>query len=394
MTSATIPTSDVDLFADETLYDPYPAYAELRESGPAVYLERHDAWALSRYEDVRAALRDWHLYSPAEGVGLNEPMNELMKGTVLASIPPEHTKLRASTASCLAPKVIKGMADRLQLLADETVESAIAMGTFDAIEQLAQGYTMKVMGEMIGFPAEVRDHLLEWADSAFQVNGPQNERYHASMPAMMEMIDYLANVDEAELHPGGMALTVLAAAREAGLDESPLPGLLRTFTTAAIDTTVSGIGHAIWRFALHPDQWELVRADALLVPAADNEVLRMDAPIQLFSRLLTAPARYGDVEVGTGQRVLLMFGSANRDGRHYDDPDRFDVRRNPADHLAFGYGLHSCLGRSLARMEMQCVVRSLAARVKAFHAETAQRPQRHLNNLIRSIECLPVSVEC
>ncbi len=210
------------------------------------------------------------------------------------------------------------------------------------------------------------------------------------------MFGYLVTLTEDDFQPGQMGRAMFDAARRGELPHGDVIPMLRNFTGPAMDTTISAIGHAIWRFAQEPGQWIQVREDRSLIQPAILEVLRMDAPIQLFSRQLTRTTVIGDVEVPEGSRTIMMYGSANRDHRHFADPDNFDVHRNPIDHLSFGYGLHGCVGQGLARLEISNVLNALADRVARFNvgnAEHLARPQRHLNNLIRSIESLPVTVE-
>jgi cytochrome P450 len=210
------------------------------------------------------------------------------------------------------------------------------------------------------------------------------------------MFEYLVTLTEDDFQPGQMGRAMFDAARRGDLPDGDVIPLLWNFTGPAMDTTISAIGHAIWRFAQEPEQWDEVRRDRSLIPSAMLEVLRMDAPIQVFSRELAQAAVIGDVEVPAGARTIMMYGSANRDHRHFPDPDAFDVRRNPIDHLSFGYGLHGCVGQGLARLEISNILTALADRVARFTVDDAEhlaRPPRHLNNLIRSIESLPVTVE-
>jgi len=389
------PRSDIDLFSDETLYDPYPAYAQLRELGPAVYMTTVDAWAIPRYDEVRAALGDWELHASHNGVALNPQMNDMLKTSILCSVPPGHEAMRAPLSGAMSPKALRGLGPEVRRRAEELTGRLVARGSFDAVGDLARPFPVGVIMDMIGFPGDHRDDILQWADAGFQATGPANARCTAGFPALQQMFEYLVTLTEDDFQPGQMGRAMFDAARRGELPHDDVIPLLWNFTGPAMDTTISAIGHAIWRFAQEPGQWQDVRHDRSLILPAVLEVLRMDAPIQLFSRELSQAAMIGDAAVPAGGRTIMMYGSANRDHRHFPDPDRFDVHRNPVDHLSFGYGLHGCVGQGLARLEITSILDALADRVARFDvdAEHLVRPRRHLNNLIRSIESLPVTVE-
>lgn len=166
-----VPSSSVDIFADEVLGNPYPAYRELREIGAVVRLTAYDAWILTRYEQVRSALRDHGLFSSAQGVGYEDQLNANMRGTVLASDPPEHDRLRAVLRDKLAPKAVRGLQDRIAEQADELVAAVVERGSFDAVTDLAAVFPVAVVADLIGLPEDVREPLLSFADAAFNTFG-------------------------------------------------------------------------------------------------------------------------------------------------------------------------------------------------------------------------------
>jgi cytochrome P450 len=194
-----------------------------------------------------------------------------------------------------------------------------------------------------------------------------------------------------DLTPGGFGWTVLGAHKRGEIPVEAAVGLLAGYVVAAFDTTINAIASGTWLFATDPGQWDALRADPSLVPSAVNEIVRMESPIQHFSRVTTRDVDLGEgVVIPAGRRVLHSYASANRDERHYPAPDTFDVRRNPADHLAFSYGIHACAGQGLARMEAHAVFTALAARVRRI--ELDGEPVRALNNITRGFTHLPVRV--
>lgn len=387
MTLTEAPHSDVDLFADEVLLDPYPIYRDLRELGGVVHLSALDAWALPRYDTVRAALLDWQTYSSA-GIALNDPVNEMVVGTVLASDPPEHTRLRAVLSDRLGPRAIRHLQADIAVRADALVEELTGRGSFDAVSDLATAFPFSVVFDMIGLPEDARPNMLRWADATFTVLGPLNARGQAGLGAITEMFQWLAGLTAADLKPDSMGRALFEAADAGRVGRESVGPLLAAYAGAGLDTTISAIANAVHLFADHPDQWDLVRDAPSLVPGAVNEVLRYDAPVQVFGRRLTKDCSVDNVHLAAGSQVCVLYGSGNRDDRHYAEPDRFDVTRDASDHLSFGYGTHSCAGQALARMEAQSVVTALAKRVRRFHIG---EPTRHLNNVVRSLEALPVT---
>jgi cytochrome P450 len=379
--------SDLDPFDDAVLADPYPAYRRLRDAGPVVWLRRYDVWALSRYAEVRQALRDWQTFSSASGVGMTEEFNDRFGG-ILGSDPPEHDRLRRVLQAQLSPRALREVEDDLQARADALVETLVERGSFDAVRDLAEPYTVSVVAELAGLPGERRSELLANSDAGFNRFGPRNHRYIEAGRGFARLLDYVKTTAvPPRLRPGGKGAQIYAAGEAGLLRPHECPGMMLIYTWPSMDTTISAIGSAVEQFARHPDQWDLVRDDPDLVPAACNEVLRLESPAQLFTRVTTRPCEIGGASLPAGHRIMVIIGSANRDERHYPDPDRFDVRRDASDHLALGHGVHHCAGAGLARLELHAVVRALAKRVTRLSLIDARR---HLNNVIRGLATLHV----
>jgi len=263
----------------------------------------------------------------------------------------------------------------------------IEKGSFDAVADLAQVFPLTVVADLVGIPDSVRNRLLSWADASFTAFGPPNERTQQSWPARQQMFRWCRSVTASELTPGSMGRAIFEAA-DAGLitHESCAP-LLSAYTTAGIDTTVHALSHAILMFAEHPDQWDLIRAGDIEILDAFDEVLRHDSPVQAFTRVTTTNVDFPEVTIPAGERVVLLFGSGNRDERHYPNPDRFDITRKPNDHLSFGRGIHSCAGQGLARMEASAILSALAQRIRRWHIGP---PVQHINNVLRGLASLPI----
>lgn len=390
MTSITSP-SELDLFSDANLTDPYPAYRALRDEAPAVRLKRFDCWAVSRYDGVREVLGDWERFSAAQGVGANDAVNAATVGTILASDPPLHDTLRGVLAESLSPKAIRSLAGSISEQAHRLVESLVDVGSFDAVGQLARVFPPSIVADLIGFPREVRTRLLPWSDGVFNALGPANERMAAAMPLLDELYGWVYGISGSDLAEGSMGRAVYDAADRGVIDHASAPQLLVAYTAAAMDTTINAIGSAIWLFAEHPEQWDALRADRSLIPAAFNEVLRMESPVHLFTRVATRDLAIDGTSIAEGDRLMVLYGSANRDERHYGDTaSEFDITRDASDQLAFGYGLHGCAGQGFARMEAHALFEAMADRIERF--EPAGPAIRHLNNSVRGLEALPVRI--
>lgn len=251
---------------------------------------------------------------------------------------------------------------------------------------------MHVVMDLIGWPMEGRDQLLSWASGSFNAAGPQNERMLASLPRLQGLVTYLTEVATADnLTPGSFGAAVYEAVERGNIAAEDAVGLMIGYATPALDTTINAVGSGMWLFAMHPDQWDAVRADPTLIPGAFNEIVRLESPVQFFSRVTTTEVDLGEgVVLPSGARVLHSYGSANRDERHFTSADTFDVHRNPTDQLGFGYGAHGCPGQALARLEAHALFRALAERVERI--ELAGVPVRDLNNITRGFARVPVRV--
>lgn len=381
------PTSDVDLFADEVLLDPYPTHAALRELNGVVHLPANDVYALTRYDVVRGALGDWETFSSAAGIGFNPMVNEALQGTSLASDPPQHTALRAALTENLSPRALRGLKGQIDTRADALVADLVASGSFDAIDAIARAFPLEVVADLVGFTGEVRSSMLTWGKAANQVIGPLNQRTAEAFPIAGALYAWCSSVTRDDLAEGSIGRGIFEAEERGAIPPGSAGPIIHQYLAAGVENTVSAIGNTIALFAAHPDQLALVRDDVSLVPAAFNEVLRFWAPINVWGRQTTTDVELEGVLVPAGARVALCLGAGNRDPRHYDDPDTFDVTRNPADHLSLGYGIHGCAGQGLARLEAHAVIDALARRVERLVVGPEVRVP---HNATRSIDSLPV----
>ena len=379
-------TADLDLFGDEILVDPYPAFHELRETAAVVYLPKNDVYALTRYDVIRQALGDWETFS-STSVGFNPMVNEALTGTSLASDPPVHTQLRAALTENLSPRALRSLKVTIDAKADALVANLVEQGSFEAIDALARAFPLEVVADLIGFTGHVRDNMLRWGQAAMQVIGPMNQRTAENFPIAGELYGWCSTVTADDLAPGSVGRGVFDAQVRGDIPPNTAGHIIHQYLGAGVDSTIASIGNIVALLAANPDQLALVREDPALVPAAFNEILRYWAPLHAWGRKVMKDVEIDGTVLPAGAQVAILFGAGNRDPRHYDNPDAFLVERNPVDHLSFGYGPHGCAGQGLARLEAHAIIEALARRVDRLVVGDERRVP---HNVVRSIDALPV----
>ncbi|WP_241386851.1 cytochrome P450 [Rhodococcus sp. CH91] len=380
------PTVELDLFADDVLVDPYPTFATLRELAPVVYLPAHDVYALTRYEVIRAALADPATFSSSR-IAFNPAANEALQGTSLASDPPIHTELRATLTENLSPRALRGLATTITTKADRLVAELVERGTFDAVDALARAFPLEIVADLIGFTGEVRDNMLRWGQAAMEVLGPMNPRTAENFPIAGELYAWCSQVRADDLAPGSVGRRIFDAEARGAVPADSAGHIIHQYLGAGVDTTIASLGNVVALFSAFPEQFDRVRADRTLVPAAFAEVLRYWAPLHAWGRAVTRQVDIDGYTLPAGAQVAILFGAGNRDPRHYDEPDIFRVDRNPVDHLSFGYGPHGCAGQGLARLEAHAVISALATHTSRL---VAAEPARVPTNTTRSIDTLEI----
>ena len=389
--STTAPTYDGDFWSDEVLADPYPTYKQLREAGPAVWLSRHDAWALTTHAAVREGLRLGEVFSSARGCTMNGPMNEASAGVMLSSDDPFHRELRQVFSRPLTPGALAALKPHLLDVSETLVETLVSKRSFDAVSELAHYLPLTVVTELVGLGEEGKSKMLAWAVGIFNAFGPiNNARTLSGIEIAAQAFAYLGSMDKDTLSPGSWGMALFEAADRGELSLASAKAMLMDYLGPALDTTINATSSAIWLFARNPEQWDKLRANPILIPDAIDEVLRLESPIRAFSRYVTRDHKIGNVTIAAGSRALVLYASGNRDEQKYQDADRFDIQRKPRDHLAFGHGTHTCAGMHLAKMEVTVLLEALIKRVKRFHIS---EERRELHNTLRGLAKLVVDVE-
>ncbi len=389
------PTSDLDPFADEFLVDPFPALAELREVGPVVHLPRYDIWAVARHRDVNAVLRDHQRFSSAAGVGIGDLTTDAYSwrkpSLILEVDPPTHTAHRAILGGAMNPRAMRTFQEVFDTEAATLADRLVALGRFDAVTDLAEPFPSVVFPRALGADSDTREALLAYGSLSFNAIGPANRHLEAALERARGVPEWITeNCRRDALRPGSIGTGIHDAAAAAGLSEDQAALLVRSLFSAGVDTTVSGLAFAVLAFARHPEQWQLVRDDPSLARGAFDEVIRHQSPVIGFFRTTTTDIEWGDVVIPAHRKVMVFFAGANRDPRHWDRPDAFDIRRRTAGNLGYGAGPHVCAGMTIARMEGEALIRALAARVESWQLDGDPEPR--LNNSLRGLAHLPVQV--
>lgn len=386
MTTTEIATSSIDIFSDEVLQDPYPHYAALREESAVVYLPRNDLWALTRYRTIRDALENSSVFS-SQRVAFNDDMNRALAGTSLATDAPDHRQLRKTLLAPLTPRALKSIEDDIGSKADRLVDDLVARGSFDAIGDLARAFPLQVVSDMIGVQGVARENILRWGEAAFNVLGPMNQRSVENFPVAGELFQWCKTVRQEDLVEGSLGHGIFESAKRGEIAPESCGAIIHQYVAAGMDTTITSIGNAIAHFAAFPDQYARLAADPSLVRSAFNETLRYEPPVNLFGRHVKSDIEVEGTLIPAGAQAAVLFAAGNRDPRHYDDPDTYRIDRDPADHLAFGYGIHTCAGQGLARIEALAILSAFARRVRSFRVGEGQR---QINNMTRGLSSLPV----
>lgn len=386
-----VPVYREDIYTPEAIVDPYPHYARLREAGPVVWLSRHRLYALPRFAECKAVLRDDKTFVSGGGVALNPVTNRLSRGTTLTSDGAEHDQRRKLVAHRMLPRALRSISENVDQLAADVVDAAVERGEIDGVDDLASALPHAVVPDLVGWPRDSRDNLLRWGAATFDILGPLNKQAIKAAPASLQMLSFAKRVvRQRSVIEGSMAHELLIAADEGKLSHAECAPLMIDYIAPSLDTTISAISSALYLFAAHPEQWQRLKHDPSLINNAVNEVVRFEAPLRAFARHARCDAEIAGVRIPEGARVLVIYASANRDEREWDDPDTFDIRRDANRHLGFGQGAHACAGQSLARLETTAMLRAMIDRVDRI--ELTDEPKWALNNIIRRHERLPLKL--
>ena len=378
--------------------DPYPTYHRLRAEDP-VHRTPMGFWILTRYDDVATVLRDARFGRKGFDELIRDRFGEnSFDQAMLFRDPPDHTRLRALVNKAFTPRVIEEMRAKIQKTVDRLLDGVRDARAMDVIADLAYPLPVSVISEMLGVPAEDRDLFRGWsADIARSLDAivlptePEVvERGNAARHALSSY--FRALIAERRRRPQRDLLSDLIAAEEQGdkLSEEELMATILLLFVAGHETTVNLIGNGALALLRNPNQLEALRRSPALIGGAIEELLRYDAPVQRTGRMPNTDVELGGKRIAKGDLVLSLIGAANRDPAHFAEPDRLDLARADNRHLAFGWGIHFCLGAPLARAEAQAAIGTIARRMPAL-ALTTPTPDWREASALRGLKTLPVT---
>ncbi len=380
---------DIDLYAPEVLKDSRAVFAEIRDAGPVVLLPRHRMWAMGRFDDVRAALRDDTTFTSGEGVAANALTNWAARNTTISSDGDVHRRRRKVLMQSVGAKALGPIEGQIDVEAQRLVERHLGGEPFEAVADFAAGLPIRVVADLVGVRVDA-DQMLTWAASTFDVLGPTNRRALATMRHGIGLLAYTHRLSRDRVVPGSWASSVFDAADRGDISQAEARAMVIDFVAPSLDTTILATASMLWLLANNPEAWQQIRADEQLIGPAVVEAVRLASPIRAFTRTVSSDTEVGGVTLRAGDRVALLFGAANLDERQFPDPEAFDIHRPAPAHLGWGNGPHTCVGIHLAKLEMRALLRAMVPRVEAIHAG---EPERLLNNTLQGITKLPARFE-
>ena len=382
--------------------DPFPHYHRLREADP-VHRSPLGFWVLTRYEDCVAVLRDQR-FGRAGFEGFLESVYgspagyERLPRSMLFQDPPDHTRLRALVSRAFTPRVVEGLRPRIQQVVDAIIDRALDARSMEVIGDLAYPLPVTVISEMLGVPASDQESIRGWSSDiarsldaiGLQVDPDIVDRGRVARRAIGEYFRQL--LPERRRHPRNDLLSLLIAAEEQGdkLSEGELLSTCILLYIAGHETTVNLIGNGLLALLRHGDQLRRLREEPALAASAVEELLRYDGPVQRTARFATVDVEIGGRAIDKGAMVVTVIGAANRDPAQFPEPDRLDLGRGDNRHIAFGFGIHFCLGAPLARLEGQVALGTLARRLPAL-ALAADTVEWRESQVLRGLKALPVT---
>jgi cytochrome P450 len=406
VTSGTGTSAEADLLSWDFIQDPYLTYREMRAgTGPRQLVIKTlstglHAWLVTEYGDVRRLLADPRLSKAAGGAGpiLAKHSTEDVSGgaitseSMLFSDPPQHSRLRRLFGKAFTMRRTENLRPRIEEITDQLLGSVSSGAEIDLVESVAMAVPIAVIGELLGVPRAAHHDLRRWNRTLTSVDSEPSDKYQAYMASLEYFRDLIADKVRRHDTADDLINAMINPDDEERFDESELLSTIFLMMNAGYETTANLISSSVYALLKHPEQLELLRGDATLIPNAVEEFLRYESPLNLSTlRYTTEPVEIGDSVVPAGEVVFLALCSANRDPDRFAEPDRLDIRRNATAHLAFGHGIHHCVGAPLARLEGEIVLARLLDKFPRWEAaEPLDRLNWRYTLQFRGLERLPV----
>lgn len=364
------------MFSRESVRNSRAVDDAIRELAPVVWLERENIAVIGRFEHVQAGLGDWRSFS-SRSRPWHDPAS-VRPEILLTDDPPRHTEVRAVIAEALSPAVLNDLTRSFAAEADAVVaRAARKQGDIDAVGEIGRPFVYKVLPDLLGLPLKGREHMAQFGHMVWATMGPQNALFREALEvdnatAVFGWVDDCCNREN--LDPKGLGMKMFEAADRGAITEAEAKLLVQILLSAAADTTVMTISTAMRAFCEFPEEYRLLRENPKLVRAAFEESLRWDSPSRLAGRITTKDVEIEGHVIPGGTRCGLLFAAANRDPRRWTEPDRYDLRRENRGHVGWGFGVHACVGRTLAQIEAEALLGALVRHVERFEAAGPPEP--------------------
>jgi cytochrome P450 family 142 subfamily A polypeptide 1 len=371
--------------------DPFPAFTWMREHAPAYYDEASGVWGITRYADIREISKDPDTFSNAGGIRPDSDALPMMIDTDA----PEHVRRRRLVSEGFTPRRIRESEAGIRTICDAIIDRVCEAGTADFVRDIAAPLPMIVIGNMLGVAPEDRDDLLRWSDDMLKALGsPDPGAMDVAAVAAMEYAEYITAVAE-QRRRDSQSEDLIGTLVHAEIDGDRLdePSIIYESLLILIggdETTRHVISGGMYELLTHPEQYAGLAGDRSLLPSAVEEMLRWVSPIKNMARQMTRDVEFQGETLREGQKLLLLYPSANRDERVFADPEQFDITRSPNDHMAFGFGSHFCLGNRLARMELTVMFDRLLDRLPDLALSDPSEPPKRAANFVSGYENMPV----
>ncbi|RDH78486.1 cytochrome P450 [Mycolicibacterium moriokaense] len=397
VTSSTVSGGPVvfDPYSDDYFDMPFETYRRMRDEAPVYYSQKYDFWALTRYDDVSAAIRDHETFSSAKGVTLEiakaalEGNTDSPMGKIVISLdPPEHERMRKLVNRVFTPRAVTKLESTVRETIDKFV-SPLDPSSFDAVADFAALFPVEIITAMLGVPVEDRQQLRLWLDKGLEREGAGMSE--EGMDAIFKSAAYYYDLiqqrraePQDDMISGLIAAEVVEDGEVRRLDDIEITGFCTMLGGAGAETVTKLVGNAVVVFADNPEQWQHLRENRDKIPAAFEELLRYEGPSQYQIRTTTRDVTLHGTTIPANQVVMLINGAASRDERFFPDADRFDIdrERKVGYNLNFGYGIHSCLGAALARMEGRMALDTLLDLIPRYDIDRSGLQRVHMTNVL------------
>lgn len=358
---------DVDPYSMESLADLEAWHRQLLDAGPIVWIPLYGFWAVGRHEVCSKVFSNWKLFCSSRGVGIEDLTTSTpwrKPSIILEADPPEHTNAKKAMMRALSRDTVAGLEPGFRAYAEVLVTRLLEMDSFDIAHDFAEDFPLKVFPDAIGMPSENRRRMLPYASIAFNAAGPDNDIRRTALQNALPVIPWAEEQTlRSSLVGPGLGETLYQCADEGLITEEEARLLVRSLISAGVDTTISGLGATLRFLAENPDQWAALKDDPTLVRAAFEEAVRKASPVHAFFRTATEDTEIAGQPIRAGDKIMCNLAAANRDPRKFPDPEAYDIRRDTSGHIAFGAGVHSCVGQIIARKEAEVLLGEVVARV-------------------------------